>query len=87
MSQRQIEIFSAGCPACTDTIELVNDTICGSCSVHVLDMNDDEVAERARKLGVQSVPAVVVDGKLLDCCKQGVDEASLQAAGVGQPTA
>ncbi|HBQ10300.1 hypothetical protein FRC98_12930 [Lujinxingia vulgaris] len=87
MSQRHIEIFSAGCPACVDTIDLVNDTICGSCSVEVLDMSDTEVAARARNLGIRSVPAVVVDGKLLDCCAGGVDKASLQAAGVGRPTA
>ena len=86
MSQRHIEIFSAGCPACADTIDLVNETICGSCSVEVLDMGDTEVAVRARKLGIRSVPAVVVDGKLLDCCAGGVDKASLRAAGVGART-
>lgn len=86
MSERHIEIFSAGCPACADTIDLVNDTICGSCSVEVLDMSDAEVAGRARNLGIRSVPAVVVDGKLLDCCAGGVDKASLLAAGVGRPT-
>lgn len=87
MSQRHIEIFSAGCSACTDTIDLVNGMVCGSCSVEVLDMSDTEVAARARNLGIRSVPAVVVDGKLLDCCAGGVDKASLQAAGVGRPTA
>ncbi|RMH39178.1 MAG: hypothetical protein D6689_17435 [Deltaproteobacteria bacterium] len=88
MSQRHIEIFSAGCPACADTIELVNDMICESCSVEVLDMHDDAVAARARDLGIRTVPAVVIDGKLADCCAgRGVDEATLRAAGVGQPTA
>lgn len=87
MSQRHIEIFSAGCSACAEAIDLVNETICGSCSVEVLDMNDPEVAARARSLGIASVPAVVVDGALLDCCAGGVDEASLRAAGVGSPTA
>ncbi len=83
MSQRHIEIFSAGCPACTDTIDLVHRMICGSCTVEVLDMRDAEVAKRARELGIRSVPTVVIDGKLADCCaSRGVDEATLRAAGV-----
>jgi hypothetical protein len=28
--KRKIEIFSAGCSACEDTIKLVNDLACGS---------------------------------------------------------
>ena len=87
-NQRNIEVFSAGCPACTDVIEMVNDMVCQSCSVTVLDMKDKEVAARAKGLGVRSVPAVVVDGKLADCCSsRGVDEATLRKAGVGQPIA
>ena len=86
MSQRRIEIFSAGCPCCTETIELVNSMICQSCSVEVLDMKDDAVAARARDLGIRSVPAVVIDGKLADCCaSRGVNESTLRAAGVGRP--
>ncbi|MEQ9322654.1 MAG: thioredoxin family protein [Polyangiaceae bacterium] len=86
MNQRNIEIFSAGCSACTDAIELINRIVCGSCSVEVLDMNDDRVSARARDLGIRSVPAVVIDGELADCCASGgIDEAALKAAGVGQP--
>ena len=47
-------------------------------------MQDAEVAKRAAQLGIQAVPAVVVDGKLADCCsKSGVDESVLRAAGIG----
>jgi len=88
MSKRTIEIFSAGCPACKSAIELVDSMVCASCSVQVLDMQDPAIAARARDLGVRSVPAVAVDGKLADCCaSRGVDEATLRAAGVGQPIA
>ncbi len=84
--KRSIEIFSAGCPACEDTVRLVNDIACPSCEVSVLDMNDAAVAERARQLGVRSVPAVAVDGKLADCCAgRGPEEATLRQAGLGQP--
>ncbi len=82
---RKVEVFSAGCPACEGAIELVNRLACPSCEVSVLDMNDAAVAERARGLGIRSVPAVVVDGKLADCCAgRGPDEATLRAAGLGQ---
>ena len=85
-NQRRIEIFSAGCPTCEETIELVNRIVCTSCDVEVLDMNDAEVVAKAKRLGIRSVPAVAVDGKLADCCSgRGPDEASLKAAGIGMP--
>lgn len=61
---------------------------CPSCEVSVLDMHDAKVAARAKALGVRAVPAVVVDGKLADCCAAGgPDEAGLSAAGVGRGSA
>lgn len=86
--QRRIEIFSAGCPVCEDTIKLVNSLACGSCNVAVLDMNRSDVAARAAQLGIRSVPAVAIDGKLAECCSgRGPDEAALKAAGIGTPLA
>lgn len=85
-TQRQIEIFSAGCPVCEDTVKLVNSMACPSCNVTVLDMNQADVAARAVQLGIHSVPAVVIDGKLADCCSgRGPDEAALKAVGIGIP--
>ena len=66
--KRKVEVFSAGCPACEETIELVNRIACPSCEVQVLDMRQSDVAKRAKELGVTSVPAVAVDGKLAGCC-------------------
>lgn len=86
VNKRNIEIFSADCPVCQETIDLVNRLACPSCEVSVLDMNDRTVAERANSLGIKSVPAIAIDGALVDCCAgRGVDEASLRAAGLGQP--
>ncbi len=83
--KRKIEIFTAGCPACKETIDLVHRTACPSCEVSILDMKDAAVARRAKSLGIRSVPAVVVDGELAPCCAgRGVDENSLRAAGVGR---
>ena len=48
-------------------------------------MREKTVAGRAKSLGVCSVPAVVIDGKLADCCSgRGPDEKVLRAAGLGQ---
>ncbi len=86
--KRQIEIFSAGCPVCQDAIDLVNRLACASCEINVLDMNDKDVTKRAAVLGIRSVPAVAINGKLADCCAgRGVDENTLRAAGVGKPLA
>jgi hypothetical protein len=85
-TKRKVEVFSAGCPVCNDAVEMVRRIACRDCEVNVLDMNDSEVAERATHLGIKSVSAVLVDGKLADCCTgRGPDEASLKAAGLGQP--
>jgi len=83
-AKRKVEIFSAGCSACEDAIRTVKSIACESCDVAVLDMNDSDVAARARELGIRSVPAVVIDGQLADCCSgRGIDEATLRRGGVG----
>ncbi len=83
---RTVEVFSAGCPACDETVALVNSMACPSCEVSVLDMNEPSVATRAKSLGIRSVPAVVVNGELASCCAgSGPNEAALREAGVGQP--
>jgi len=43
---RQVEIFSAGCPACTETIDSVDEIACPSCTISVHDMHDPAVAGR-----------------------------------------
>lgn len=84
--KRKIEVFSAGCGLCEDTIELVQNAACSSCEVVILDMQDAETMARARELGVQSVPAVAIDGVLASCCAgRGVDLETLKAAGLGRP--
>jgi glutaredoxin len=84
MEKRKIEIFSAGCSVCDETIQMVNSIACSSCDVQVLDMRQADVAAKAKEYGVMSVPAVVIDGKLSECCtNRGIDAETLKAAGVG----
>ncbi|MDD9876606.1 MAG: thioredoxin family protein [Magnetovibrio sp.] len=84
--RRQVHIYSAGCAVCEDAVGLVRDIACPSCEITVRDMNDPAVAAEARALGIARVPAVVIDGKLADCCaKGGPDREALKAAGIGTP--
>ena len=85
-TKRKIELFSAGCPACEETVALINRVACPSCEIEVLDMHRKEVAARARQYGIRSVPAVVIDSRLADCCAgRGIQEAALRSAGLGVP--
>ncbi len=84
-TKRIVEVFSAGCPARQETIELVNRVACSSCQVTIVDINDPSAADRAKDLGIRSVPAVVIDGKLADCCVgRSTDELTLRKAGLGE---
>ena len=84
-AKRTVEIFSAGCPTCEETIAAVRKAACPSCDVIVLDMNTIEVARRAKALGIRSVPTVVIEGIVSACCAgRNVDLNVLRAAGLGQ---
>ncbi len=81
----EIEVFSAGCSLCHRTVSLVLSLAHESREVIVREMQDPVVARRARELGIHSVPAVVIDGRLADCCAgPGLDAEALRAAGIEQ---
>ena len=68
MAKRQVEVFTAGCPLCDETVKLVKELACDKCEVKIYDLNKgcvtNECREKAAKYGIHRVPAVVVDGKL-----------------------
>ncbi len=84
--KRSVVIISAGCPLCGETLARVKELACPSCDVTVLDVNGPGMRERAEALGVRSVPAVIIKGKLASCCAgRGPDHDALIAAGLSQP--
>ena len=88
--ERKVEVFTAGCPVCDEAVKTVKAAACPSCEVVVYDLNKgcetNECRLKAKEYGIERVPAVAVNGKLLDCCKDGaVDAGALRAAGIGQP--
>jgi glutaredoxin 3 len=85
MKQRKVEVFTAGCPLCEETIALVKQLSCPGCDVTIIDLRETGI-EKAKEYGVNSVPTVIVDGKILECCTRGKPTAEdLKAAGIGIP--
>ncbi len=88
-TKRRVEVFTAGCPTCMETVRLVNSLACPSCEVQIYDLRQgcatNECREKATRYGVTAVPAVAVNGVLLDCCRRApINESVLRAAGIGQ---
>jgi len=78
-TRKKVEVFSAGCSACKETIEMVK-RVAGSHELVIHDMNKSETASKAKQYGIRSVPAVVIDGKLASCCAgRGPEENTLRA--------
>lgn len=85
MAKRTVEVFTAGCSVCDEALEAVRGAICESCDLQVHDMQTKAAQAKARQYGIKRVPAVVVNGRLSDCCQHGaVDIRTLQRLGVGQ---
>lgn len=83
---RGIEIFAAGCPACSDVIQMVRAMACPSCEVEIVDVIDVSTHTRVTALDIASLPAVVIDGRLAACCKGGtVSKEALMKEGDGVP--
>lgn len=79
-TNKKIEIFSAGCSACQQTVEMVKRLAGSSHEVVIHDMQKSDVAAKSKQYGVRSVPSVVIDGKLAGCCAgRGPDENTLRS--------
>jgi len=87
MQKRKVEIFTSGCPICESTVDLVNKLACPSCEIIIYDLNKDnkkETRNKATAYGIERIPAVAVNEKLLECCDMSsVSENILRQAGVG----
>ena len=85
---RRVEIFAAGCPLCDETVNMVQDLSCKDCDVTIYDLQsgNKKNLDKAKSYKISAVPTVVVNGKVLDCCKRGkITQEDLKAAGIGTP--
>ena len=89
MIKRKVEVFTSGCYLCDETVQLVKELACPSCDVTVYDLSNPceskACIEKSKAYGINSVPTVVVDGKIVECCRrEKPDREALMAAGIGR---
>lgn len=67
--KRKIEVFSAGCFVCNPVVEMAKSLASGQCDVVVYNLSEPSEGEssqrKAEAYGIRSLPAIVLDGKLL----------------------
>lgn len=65
-TKRKIEVFTAGCPLCHETLQLVREAVT-SCGCEVTERKCDgvEQCDEAKRYGVRTMPTVVVDGEIV----------------------
>lgn len=74
---RTIEVFSADCPLCQETVKNVKAAVeqkgCG-CEVVERTCSGDTCCEPAQKYNIKAVPTIVRDGAILHVGKATVEE-------------
>jgi len=79
--RKKIEVFTAGCPTCHETVDLVRRIAGSNHEIEIHDMHQAHVAATAKQHGIRSLPSVVIDGQLAGCCAgRGPDETILRQA-------
>lgn len=87
--KRHIELFTANCPVCDPVVKMVEAMACDQCEVTVYDLvkqcDDKTCLSKLEEYQIKRVPAIAVNGKLLNCCQvQEISKEELIKAGVGQ---
>lgn len=85
----KVEVFTAGCPLCEPALQVVREIACPECEVILYDLREgcetNLCRVQAQQYGIKRVPAIVVDGKLADCCiSSPVNAEVLSRAGIGK---
>ena len=89
LTKRKIELFTAGCTVCEPVVEMVKAMACSSCEVVIYNIaqpcDTNECLEKVKAYGIKALPAIAVNGKLLNCCQnKGISVDELKKAGIGQ---
>lgn len=63
---RKIEVFTAGCPICKDTLSIVRNVTkaCG-CEIIERRCSGDVCCDEAKKYGVRTIPTIAVNGVIV----------------------
>lgn len=87
--KRQVEVFTANCPVCDPVVKMIEELACDKCEVTTYDLvkkcDDKTCLTKLNEYEIRKIPAVAVNGKLLDCCKDStITKEKLMEAGIGQ---
>jgi MerR family copper efflux transcriptional regulator len=69
---RTIEVFTAGCPLCDETLQRVRDAV-ATCGCQVVERAPDSA--EAQQYGITAVPAIMVNGQLIFTGKPTAEQA------------
>lgn len=61
---KRIEVFTANCPLCKETLELIKKEACSECEIIERRCSGDECCQPAKDYGIKAVPTIVIDGKI-----------------------
>ena len=78
--RKKIQLYSAGCQTCGEAEAVVRQIAGTDHDVEVLEMHQIHIANQATRQGIRSLPAVVVDGRLVVAPLGGIDEAALRSS-------
>jgi hypothetical protein len=86
--KRQIEIFTADCPVCQHIVALVKETACENYEITIHNLSEQCESKicitKVEEYRIKRLPAVAVNGKLIDCCKNlEITKGDLVNAGIG----
>ena len=80
MKTNKVEIFTAGCSLCDETVEEVKN-IFSEKEIIIYNLIKALDLNKAKEYEIYRVPSVVVNGRLLNCCKNNkVDKKELTEA-------
>lgn len=87
INKRKVEIFTAGCLVCNPVIDMIKS--CDNCDITVYDLvkqcESKECLSKVQQYNIKRLPAIVVNGELLSCCKdKGITKEDLIKAGIGK---
>ena len=71
---KKIEVFTADCPLCKETLELIKKEACTECEVIERRCSSDECCTSTKDYGIKAVPTIVVDGKIAIVGKPTLEE-------------
>lgn len=72
--KRRIEVFTADCPLCKETLSLLRQEACSECEIIEQRCSGDECCGPAKGYGIKAVPTIVADGKIRFVGKPSISE-------------